>query len=652
MIKQVTKAFVACLAVLLLMNGAVLHGQQETTSIQELRESALSHYKQGNFRAALSGFKDLMNSQRADPQYSYYAGRCLVELNEDLDEAIELLYGASKSNAFPDAIFYLGRAYHLSYNFQDARKCYEKYEMTASRQDRKKHQVKQLIGTCRTAREITSSYNPFEVMNVTFMDLSDSSQYTQVNMKGGELNLKPEAYFAVDEDQKALTGLMFMPKDPVRGDYAYYSGYARGRKGGAQIFRIRKGAGKSWGDPEQVTALNSSGDEILPYFDPIENDLYFASNGRFGVGGFDLFRAHYDMERDQWTDPVNLGFPVNSVMDEYLLLPGSDLGMVLFFSTRQATDSTVAVYRVHLVEPKIEIAMNDHKRLREIAQLDGAAELMLAGLGESRQSGQLGKQKSLPQTTPTAEKPAEEPEKEAASIYQETLASALRHQAVSDSLKDLAANARIRINKSDDPNDRWVWQKQIMVWEKNARDEEAEADLLYAKMEMERTSRSSKSALNPPESIEVDRVIDDLTVYRFAEPGKQEKKESAVQLVSDTPAPVISRINRFDILSRSPYDENSPIPMDIPIPKGTFYRIQMGAFGAEVGPEAFNGITPITGEFLTERGLVKYYAGKFSRYEDASTAIPRVHSQGYEDAFIVAWYNGIPVSTQKAKQLE
>jgi len=49
---------------------------------------------------------------------------------------------------------------------------------------------------------------------------------------------------------------------------------------------------------------------------------------------------------------------------------------------------------------------------------------------------------------------------------------------------------------------------------------------------------------------------------------------------------------------------------------------------------------------------VKYYAGKFSRYEDASSAIPRIHSMGYEDAFIVSWYNGNPVSTQKAKQLE
>jgi len=628
MIKQVSKTFVALALMFLFLAEAGLQAQQQQAEMQGVKESSLSHFNQGHFRSALSGFRALLESQEDDPLYSYYTGRCLLELNEDLDEAIELLYGASKRSDFPDAVFYLGRAYHLNYNFQDARKYYEKYEMTASRQDRKNHRVKHLISTCRSGSEITATYNPYEVMNVTFMDLSDSLQYTQVKMKGGELKLKPEAYFQADEDPHALTGLMFFPKNPVRGDYLYFSGYARSKKDGAQIFRVRKGAGKTWGDPEEVVSLNSPGDEILPYFDPIENDLYFASDGRLGIGGFDLYRSHYDMERDQWTDPVNLGFPVNSVMDEYLLLPGSDLGMVLFFTTRQGTDSTVAVYRVHLVEPREEIAKNDFKRRREIAQLGGAAETMLA---------EMDKVKNLPQVS-------EMPKAEPVSPYQETLAGALRHQAVSDSLKDLAANARIRIRESEDPNDRWVWQKQIMVWEKNARDEEAEADLLYKRMEMERSTGTNKPAVNPPETISVDRVIDDLTVYRFTEPGIQSAPESS--------GPVVPRINRFELLSQSPYTEENPIPMDEPLPRGTYYRIQLGAFGAEVDPEAFEGISPISGEHMKERGLVKYFAGKFSRYEDASTAIPRVHSLGYEDAFIVAWYNGIPVSTQKAKQLE
>ncbi len=92
--------------------------------------------------------------------------------------------------------------------------------------------------------------------------------------------------------------------------------------------------------------------------------------------------------------------------------------------------------------------------------------------------------------------------------------------------------------------------------------------------------------------------------------------------------------------------------MDVAVPKGTFYRIQLGAFGSMVDPGTFGGLSPVTGERLKDRGLIKYYAGKFSRYEDASVALPRIQSQGYEDAFIVAWYQGIQVSTQKAKQLE
>ncbi len=92
--------------------------------------------------------------------------------------------------------------------------------------------------------------------------------------------------------------------------------------------------------------------------------------------------------------------------------------------------------------------------------------------------------------------------------------------------------------------------------------------------------------------------------------------------------------------------------MDLPLPSGIFFRVQLGAFGAVLEPHTFGGMSPITGERLKERGLIKYYAGKFSRYEDASLALPRIRSQGYEDAFIVAWYNGTPVSTQKAKQLE
>jgi len=644
MIGFIPRTILPAFAVLLWMGVVNLYGQQQAGDMKQMNENALASFERGDYRTALSGFRSLLDAEENNVIYKYYTGRCLVELNEGLDEAIELLYGSSRASGPLDALFYLGEAYMRNYNFKEAIACFEKFEMSAGRQERKQYGVKELIETCRSAGEITSEYNPFEVMNVTFIDLSDSLQYSQVKMKGGDLAAKPDAYFQIDEDRTALSGLMFRPKDIIRGDYLYYSGYEKNGKDGAQIFRIRKGPGINWSDPEEVSSLNSPGNEILPYFDPIENDIYFASDGRLGVGGYDLYKSHYDMDRDQWTAPMNLGFPVNSVMDEYLLLPGSDLGMVLFFTNRYRTDSAVAVYRLHLSEPKKKTAIDDPVQLRAIAQLGGIADEILAG--------SVALPKAPLEQDQTDAGIVEKPEDPVVSTYQLTLSEALSHQVRSDSLKDLAAGARIKVRESGDPNDRWVWQKQIILWEKKAKDEEEKADELYAKMEKERSGNSAGPSVNPPEAIEVDRVIDDLTVYRYKVPGPDTNEAFEAPASVADKVPVASSADRFDILNHSTYSESNPIPMDIALPAGTFYRIQLGAYGNLVDPGIFGGITPITGEHAEGQGLVKYYAGKFRRYEDASSALPRIHTLGFEDAFIVAWYNGNPVSTNKAKQLE
>ena len=206
------------------------------------------------------------------------------------------------------------------------------------------------------------------------------------------------------------------------------------------------------------------------------------------------------------------------------------------------------------------------------------------------------------------------------------------------------------MRESDDPKDRWVWQKQIMLWEKKSRDEEARADSLLARLEREET-RALLEVSVPP-AIETDTVIGDIRVYRFTGGASPEGEPG-------TPAPLAGKgpaghspVNRFDILDHSTYSGDQPVPMDVPIPAGTHYRIQLGVFSSEVEGEVFLGVTPVTGEWLEERGLVRYYAGKFSRYEDASAALERVRERGFSDAFIVSWYNGRQVPTHTAKQLE
>ena len=107
----------------------------------------------------------------------------------------------------------------------------------------------------------------------------------------------------------------------------------------------------------------------------------------------------------------------------------------------------------------------------------------------------------------------------------------------------------------------------------------------------------------------------------------------------------------FDILPQSPYSKTNPIPIDEPLPSGVAYKIQMGAYSKPLPENTFKGVTPITGEKL-ENGVIKYYAGLFILHADADDALRKIRDYGFKDAYIVAFYNRITITPERAKQLE
>ena len=651
-------------------------GQERGADRATLKKDTHAYYEKGNYEKALQGFVLLSGKFPEEPMYRYYTGVCQVKLNRDLDEAVEHLYYASSRGVPEDAYYYLGMAYHNGYNFADAEKYFRTFERVATRSQAKELNIKKCIETSRSAASIARSYNPYSVLNVAFINLHDSIQYRQVKMRGGALSRKPDIFFSPGEDRSDLNSLMFMPEKLSKGEYVYFAGTSGSGREGSQLFRVRKRSGRIWGDPEPIKSLNTDGDELLPYFDPIENDVYFASNGREGMGGFDLYKSHYDVERDVWSEPLNLGFPVNSVNDDYLLLPGNDLGMVMFFSNRQGMDSSMTVYRVRLVEPKKPLSATDIRGMQKIAMLGGVAEMMLAEVEsvEDKPGREAAVKKELMADKATDDRPltitiTEPAENE---VYQATLSRAFKHQAAADSLSELATNARIRIRESNDPNDKWVWQKQIMVWERKAKSKQLQADEMYA---MLHEGNERDQEVKHPETIAIDTVINDITVYKYTGTGSPaspkpepvaSEPQKALALKSEPYTPLKKEakskstdgriagqsMSRFQILSASPYSASNPIPLDVSLPYGVFYRIQLGAFGKEIDQDVFGGISPVTGETVKDKGLTRYYAGKFISYSDASTALQKVRNNGYPDAFIVAYYNGQRTSSSKARALE
>lgn len=673
-----------CFFSILLIMGSVVNGvigQIQEHEVPGIRKQAMEKFEVGDFAAAEYYFNKLSDRFPGDPLYRYYRGICKVEQNDDLKGAVELLYFAASRGVPEDVLYYMGEAHRKMYDFKKAREYYLEFDRVAPRSMTKERDSKFLIRSINSAMKFTSSFNPYEVINVTFMNFQDPEQFGQIKMKGGTLSLKPEDLFREEEERDDLNSLMFIPENLHRGEYVYFSGLDKRGKGGFQIMQARKGANGKLIDVEAVNDLNSDGDEILPYYDPVGKDIYFASDGREGLGGFDLFKAHYDENRKAWSEPVHLGFPVNSVFDDYLLLPGTDLGKVIFFSARQATDSTVAVYRVHLSEPKKSLARYSPSQIQQIANLGDVASEALGEFEMYRASAKSedakrqvsAKTGSVQQNTTVSGKKPEVVDAD----YQSLISNALKHQSASDSLVELATTARMKVRESDDPNDRWLYQKQILVWDKKAAEEKDAADRYFAQV-----SKYEKEKLSDaiPGTIEKDKEINDITVYKYTEVDSISKKAqtafqtpgSSVEVASqeNDAKPVKQEaysearvqedklvqgsdiFNNFEILDFSPYTTSDPIPINTALPGGTFYRIQLGVYSRLVEPATFGGLMPITGEIIPERNLTKYFVGQFNRYEDVQKALAKVRGAGYNDAFVVAWYNGNSMSIDKARKLE
>lgn len=88
-----------------------------------------------------------------------------------------------------------------------------------------------------------------------------------------------------------------------------------------------------WTNPKPVKTANSKGNEMSPFIHPDGNTLYFASDGLPGMGGYDIFMCK-KLSKDEWSEPVNLGYPINSEKDEISFAVSSD-GKKAYISTNR-----------------------------------------------------------------------------------------------------------------------------------------------------------------------------------------------------------------------------------------------------------------------------------------------------------------------------
>ena len=102
----------------------------------------------------------------------------------------------------------------------------------------------------------------------------------------------------------------------------------------------------TWSTPENLSAVNTIGNELSPFFHTETNLLYFSSNKHFGMGGYDLYEVGVD-EAGAVGETINLGYPINTQADE-LGLVISYISDSAFFTSARKKDDGLEIFAFNL----------------------------------------------------------------------------------------------------------------------------------------------------------------------------------------------------------------------------------------------------------------------------------------------------------------
>ena len=155
------------------------------------------------------------------------------------------------------------------------------------------------------------------------------------------------------------------------GNTLYFSSNRPGSYGGYDIYRCEKNNRGEWGKVYNLgQQINTPYDEEGMFIGHDGKTLYFSSKGHKGMGGYDIFKSVYDDSTEVWSEPVNMGYPINTPDDDIFFVTTRDEKTGYYATVRSDGLGYLDIYKVEIPD----LTEKPAAPLADIVQVDTSAQ--------------------------------------------------------------------------------------------------------------------------------------------------------------------------------------------------------------------------------------------------------------------------------------
>ena len=512
----------------------------------------------------------------------------------------------------PDSLIFLGDSLHMQYDFEKALDEYEKaLEILEKEDSLRTLPLKDKILLSENGRNMSGfAYSPYVVAKHRF-SLDDFFLYYPLQERSWR-----QVPNQLDSVASRLSKAVYVPEDSRK---IYFSSED---EDGIRNIYVTEFQDTVWTRPMLLNEhLVSPADEIYPMVSSDGRTLYFASEGLYGVGGYDIYMSEWSDEDKDWSVPVNMGFPYSSPADDFLLVNTDDGRYTFFASNRECSADSVWVYVLEFDNMPVRKAVEDPLQLRELSLLEPS---LYSAMPEEKEVST-----DIPESVDTRK-------------YMEKMAEV---RALRDSLSSystLLENERNAFALSNDYAERT--RLTDIILRREARIPQLQDSLDRATSHLQKIEMEflfSGVVIDPDKMMdEADReVVGDATAYTFIRMNPGDPLELKMM------EPEKKFDYSFKVLEEGQFAEDNSIP------DGIVYQIQIFSAINKATVKNIKGLSPVF-ERRNAGGRYIYRVGLFNTYNDVLSKLNTVKKVGFRSAFIVAYVDGKEVSVSKARSLE